>query len=201
LALAALPLRISSMNRDCELRLRIATQNCDSELPSRMDFAMTLPMMRNGLFFFRASRLRGVGLAIALLLSGCGALPWPPQAEIQKPTRRRAVAPSQRREARMARPLPAQGDRPAVDYAPYKAILPGMALAEVEALLGGSPGQGFGIEEQELVGLTAQGEAPHGWRWTHPSGVYNIHLELKGNGEQPSEWVVQAKWLTYNPPQ
>lgn len=149
-------------------------------------------------------RFSGAGL-LALMLSSCAALPWAAQEPLRPVARRRAVSASQRQEARMVRPAP-QSNRPAVDYGPYKQIYLGMAIADVEALVG-QLGQQPGSELSELRDGSTQpiveSEESQNlfWRWTHPSGVYNIHARLEPAPEPGAGLVVKAKWLTYNPPE
>lgn len=171
------------------------------------DFSMTLPLSRNvdtTRSFSSVGQMclgRGViSLALALLLSSCGNLPWRAESSLRPVARRRAVPTSQRQEARMARPT-SLGSEPVVDYGVYKRIYPGMDFTEVQSLLG-HEGQRYDVAA-ETDNLT-QGERDSDtglfWRWTHPSGVYNIHVRLKA-GEQPETLAVQSKWLTYNPPE
>lgn len=176
--------------------------------PPFSDFPMTLPLARNAFIagscrsFAYISLIRGgSSLAIALLLSSCGTLPWRAEAPLRPVARRRAVPASQRQEARMARPI-SRGSLPVVDYGVYKRIHPGMELSQVQSLLG-HEGQGYEEGGAEANAPTTEaGDATAGvfWRWTHPSGVYNIHLRLSP-GSQPETFAVQSKWLTYNPPE
>lgn len=136
----------------------------------------------------------GCGIVLLLVLSGCGRLPWSAASSQSPVARRRAVSTSQRQEARMARPTI---DRTVVDYGAYKQINPGMELAEVQALLG-QVGQ-----RHDLVAAVAPEDGDNVarfWRWTHPSGVYNIHVRLKESSKSEAV-TIQAKWLTYNPPE
>ncbi len=183
---------------------------------------MTLPLSRtvaiaryNSAIVRRALRRGGGSLALVLLLSSCGQLPWRAESSLRPVARRRAVPTSQRQEARMARPA-AVGSRPLVDYGGYKRIHPGMELSEVQSLLGhegqrdevvvetdNSPVEGLAGSSPVVEELTVEGrdgESEMFWRWTHPSGVYNIHARLTGSS-QPETWAVQSKWLTYNPPE
>ncbi|NJN31560.1 MAG: hypothetical protein HC824_14900 [Synechococcales cyanobacterium RM1_1_8] len=115
----------------------------------------------------------------------------------------------------MAEPAAPNG-QPAVDYGPYKSIQPGMTLAAVQQRLGPSSGpsspEGSGkIAFQGTARAANNGASgsetepqtepsPAQWQWTHPSGVYNIHVKLQAGAAAQATWTVQSKWLTYNPP-
>ncbi len=164
-----------------------------------LSIARNVAIARPRLSFARAFLVRGLSsLTFALLLSSCGNLPWSTDASLRPIARRRAVPTSQRQEARMARPT-ALGSAPVVDYGVYKQINAGMELAEVQALLGEGRRHEVGAEKNAL----AEGEPEDAglfWRWTHPSGVYNVHVRLIA-GSQPETFLIQSKWLTYNPPE
>ncbi len=167
---------------------------------------MTLPFSRLTsvpvrLWFSALPQCAGAGLLV-LMLSGCGSLPWTAQDPQRPVARRRAVPASQRQESRMARPAP-ESNRPAVDYGPYKRIHLGMAIADVQALLGegGQRYEGGALDAQTQ--FIAEKDASSGsfWRWTHPSGVYDIHVRFEPGPKPIAAQVVKAKWLTYNPPE
>lgn len=100
----------------------------------------------------------------------------------------------------MARPT-SLGSQPTVDYRFYKQIYPGMKFTELQSRLEHG-GQYYDVAAEVNAPTTGGRDDTAGmfWRWTHPSGVYNIHVRLTADATSET-LAVQSKWLTYNPPE